>query len=78
MVIGISTSGNSQNVINALRKAKQIGCYVVAFTGKTGGKINVIADKLIKVDSTETSLIQEMHITIIHILSWIVEDRMQP
>lgn len=76
MVIGISTSGNSPNVINALMKANQLGCSTVAFTGRTGGKLKGIAGTLIAVDSAQTSLIQEVHIAVVHLLSGIVEDEL--
>ena len=74
VVIGISTSGNSPNVINAIKKANDMNCLTVALTGKGGGKLNGVAKSTIAVDSTETSLIQEVHITIGHIISKIVED----
>ncbi len=74
VVIGISTSGNSQNVINAINKANGIGCLTVALTGKGGGKLKGAAKITIDVDSAETSLVQEVHIAIGHILSKIVED----
>ncbi|MHB1830551.1 MAG: SIS domain-containing protein [Candidatus Micrarchaeaceae archaeon] len=74
VVMGISTSGNSQNVINAINKANSIGCLTVALTGKGGGKLKGIANITIEVDSNETSLIQEVHIAVGHIISKIVED----
>ncbi len=76
VVIGISTSGNSENVIRGLKKAKEMGCLAVGFTGKSGGKVKVVADITIAVDSTETSLIQEVHIAIGHIISNIVEENL--
>ncbi|MDE1768414.1 MAG: D-sedoheptulose 7-phosphate isomerase [Candidatus Micrarchaeota archaeon] len=74
MVIGLSTSGNSPNIINALNKANSMGCYTVALTGRGGGKLKGIAKLTIEVNSSETSLIQEVHIAIGHIISKIVED----
>lgn len=76
VVMGISTSGNSQNVINAINKASSIGCLTVALTGRGGGKLRDIANITIEVDSNETSLIQEVHIAVGHIISKIVEDRL--
>ena len=72
--IGISTSGNSKNVIKALEKAKELGCITIALTGSSGGKLSGITDYIIKVQSDRTSIIQEAHITIGHIISKIVED----
>jgi len=74
IAIGISTSGNSKNVIKALEKAKELGCITIALTGSSGGKLNGITDYIIKVQSDRTSIIQEAHITIGHIISKIVED----
>ena len=73
VVIGISTSGNSENVIRGLKKAKKMGAITVGLTGKTGGKMKQIVDYLIAVPSTETPRIQEAHIMIGHILCNLVE-----
>ncbi len=75
-VIGISTSGTSPNVMTAIRKADEIGCFTAALTGKGGGKLKGLAKLTIEVNSNETSLIQEVHTAIIHIVSRIVEDRL--
>lgn len=66
VVIGISTSGNSQNVINALEFAKSSGCYVVGLSGNNGGKMNSICNTNIIVDSNHTPRIQEVHLFIEH------------
>ena len=71
LVIGLSTSGNSANVINALEAAKEIGATCWAWTGDNGGKLAAIADHLIKAPSTETARIQEAHIFIGH---WLCEE----
>lgn len=73
ILIGISTSGNSENIYRALLKAKEVGGTTVAFLGKTGGKIKGIADYSIVVPSDCTARIQECHIMIGHILCEIVE-----
>ncbi|WP_321504063.1 D-sedoheptulose 7-phosphate isomerase [uncultured Methanoregula sp.] len=73
VVIGISTSGTSPNVIEGLRKAKQIGAITIAFTGRSGKKICDEADFLITVPSDITPHIQESHIMIGHILCYLVE-----
>lgn len=64
VAICISTSGNSQNVINAIQECKKQGVIVVGFTGKTGGKMAGLCDILVNVPSTTTARIQEMHITL--------------
>jgi D-sedoheptulose 7-phosphate isomerase len=73
ILIGISTSGNSKNVIKALEVANEIGMISVGMTGKTGGKMKDICKYLINVPSTDTPRIQEAHIMIGHIICEIVE-----
>lgn len=74
VVFGISTSGNSPNVLKGLERAKRIGCITVSMTGKKGGKISQISDFTVRVNSDRTPIIQEVHITFGHLLSKIVED----
>ncbi len=72
IVVGISTSGNSSNVIAALHEAKKQGAYTVAFTGLGGGKMGVIADAAICVASKDTARVQEGHILCGHMLcDWV-------
>lgn len=73
VVIGITTSGNSANVIKGIMKAKEIGAKTVAFTGRGGGKIDGISDITLKVPSDDTPRIQEVHITVGHIICELVE-----
>ena len=73
VVIGISTSGNSKNVINGLKTAKKIGAYTIALLGNSGGEITNIVDITLEVDSTSTPRIQEAHRTIYHIICELVE-----
>lgn len=73
VLVGISTSGNSENVYQAILKAREIGGSTVAFLGKTGGKIQGISDYSIIVPSDCTARIQEIHIMIGHIVCEIVE-----
>ncbi len=68
LLFGISTSGNSANVIEALRAARSIGCRTVALTGGDGGKCRSEVDICLAIPSTDTPRIQEMHILIAHIL----------
>ena len=72
--IGISTSGNSENVYRACIKANEIGATTVGFLGKDGGKIGTAVDVPIVIPCNVTSHIQECHITIIHIICEIVEE----
>lgn len=71
---GISTSGNSPNVINALAKARELGIFTVGFGGATGGDMAAACDICIKVPSQSTPRIQETHITVGHIICGMVED----
>ena len=73
ILIGISTSGNSPNVLHALETAKTLGMVTVGLTGETGGKTNAAADHCICVPSRDTARIQESHILIGHILCEIIE-----
>ena len=78
VLVGISTSGNSKNICNAFRKAKDLGVITVAMTGATGGEMKAMADYLINVPSTDTPRIQESHIMLGHIICEIVEAQMFP
>ncbi|OGC50279.1 phosphoheptose isomerase [candidate division WWE3 bacterium RIFCSPHIGHO2_01_FULL_40_23] len=71
--IGITTSGNSKNVIEAARKATSLGLKTISFTGNKGGKIKGFCDLSLIVPSSDTARIQEMHILIIHTLCDIIE-----
>jgi len=73
IVIGISTSGNSPNVIKGLEKAKEKGAVTIGFTGKKENKIEKIVDYCLKIPSTDTPRIQEAHITVGHIICYLVE-----
>lgn len=73
VLIGLSTSGNSENVYRAMMKAKEMGGKTIAFLGKDGGKIKDIADIVLIVPSDVTARIQEAHIMIGHIICELVE-----
>lgn len=73
ILIGLSTSGNSENIINAFKAAKVKGLTTVAFTGKTGGKLNELSDFTLKVPSENVPRIQEIHLLIGHIICEQVE-----
>ena len=66
LVIGLSTSGNSKNVVAALKTAKALGIKTVAMTGETGGALADIADVVIKAPARETYKVQEYHLPIYH------------
>jgi D-sedoheptulose 7-phosphate isomerase len=74
--IGISTSGNSPNILKALEICKQQGVISIGLTGASGGKMSELCDICIKVPSSETPRIQESHIVIGHIICCIVEEAM--
>lgn len=71
--VGISTSGNSKNILRAIEKAKNLGLHTVAILGKDGGIIKNIADITLLVPSNNTPRIQEAHIMLIHIICEEVE-----
>ncbi|MBI5347289.1 MAG: D-sedoheptulose 7-phosphate isomerase [Candidatus Aenigmarchaeota archaeon] len=73
VLIGISTSGNSKNVIRAFEKAKEKGIRTVALTGASGGRLKDCSDMLLNVPSSDTPRIQEAHITMLHIICGLVE-----
>lgn len=76
VLVGISTSGNSANVLKAFETAKDKGVLTIAMTGESGGKMASISDILINVPSNDTPRIQESHITIGHIICLIVEEEL--
>lgn len=73
VLVGLSTSGNSRNVLKAFGQAKSMGIATVAFTGANGGAMAGAADVALPVPSTVTNHIQEMHITCGHLLCELVE-----
>ncbi|HEY8054358.1 MAG TPA: D-sedoheptulose 7-phosphate isomerase [Terriglobales bacterium] len=74
VAVGLSTSGNSANVVAALQKARELGLTTIALTGEGGGKLRDAADILLAVASRETPRIQECHILIGHCLCQAVEE----
>jgi len=75
VIMGISTSGNSVNVVKAMEKAKTIGALTIGMTGQDGGKLKSFSDILLNVPSKKTQRIQEVHITIGHIICGLVEEK---
>lgn len=78
ILIGLSTSGNSKNIVRAMETAREMGIITIGFTGETGGQMKFLCDYLINVPSTDTPRIQESHIMIGHILCEIVESNLFP
>jgi D-sedoheptulose 7-phosphate isomerase len=75
VLIGLSTSGNSKNIIEAFKVAKEKGMITIAFTGETGGQMKDMSDYLFNVPSKDTPRIQESHIMLGHIICQLVEEQ---
>lgn len=73
ILIGLSTSGNSRNIVEAFKTCREKGLVTIGLTGETGGKMAPLSDHLIKIPSTDTPRIQEAHITVGHIICEMVE-----
>jgi phosphoheptose isomerase len=78
VLLGISTSGDSANVIRAAESARELGLGVVALTGASGGKLAPFADVAIQVSSLATAHIQQCHLAIEHLLALLVERELHP
>jgi D-sedoheptulose 7-phosphate isomerase len=76
--IGISTSGNSENIIEAMKKAKSLGCFVACLTGQKKAKMHNYADVSIKIPGKITWHIQEAHAAVLHLICKIVEESLFP
>jgi len=74
VVVGITTSGNSENVIRGLAAARRLGAVTVALTGGTGGRVVSVADHALVVPSGATARIQEMHVLMIHMICERIDD----
>lgn len=72
--IGISTSGNSENIVRAVEKAKKEGLFVIGLLGKDGGRLKDICDEALIVPSDKTARIQELHEMCIHIMCTFIDD----
>lgn len=77
-LIGLSTSGNSKNIVRAFEQAKEMGIITIGLTGKDGGRMKQISDICLCIPSTDTPRIQESHITIGHIICEIIESTLFP
>lgn len=76
LLVGLSTSGNSQNIVLAMELARRMGVRTVALTGQGGGEMKTVADFCIAVPSDATNNIQEMHIAVGHLVCELVEQEM--
>ncbi len=74
ILIGISTSGNSANVINAFKIGQEIGCKTIGFSGRDGGEMNSLCDINLVVPSNDTPRIQEMHILFGHTICQLIDN----
>ena len=73
VLVGLSTSGNSRNIVQVFEKAREMGVFTIGFTGKQGGAMKELSDILLNVPSDDTPRIQESHILIGHIICEFVE-----
>ena len=77
VALGLSTSGNSPNVIEAMKVAREKGMATIALTGRGGGKLNTRVDYLLDVPSESTPRIQEIHILLLHLLAQKIEEGLE-
>ena len=75
VLVGLSTSGNSPNILKAFTTAKKKELITIGFTGKSGGEMRTLCDHLINIPSTDTPRIQESHIMVGHIICQLVEEK---
>ena len=78
VLVGLSTSGNSRNIVNAFEKAKEKKMITVGLTGSSGGAMKLRSDYLINIPSTDTPRVQESHIMAGHIICQLVEEKLFP
>lgn len=78
VLVGISTSGNSKNIIAALEEAKKAGMITIGMTGEGGGKMQALCDYLLQSPSKDTPRIQETHILMGHIICQLIEEGLYP
>ena len=74
IVVGISTSGESRNIVKAVESAKELGCFTVGLLGRSGGVLKGMVDLPILVASDKTARVQECHLLIIHMVCEMIEE----
>jgi D-sedoheptulose 7-phosphate isomerase len=78
ILLGISTSGNSKNIVHAINTANSLDLHTIGLTGQSGGKLSSICDIAIQVPATEVPRVQELHLPVYHTLCQVVEDTLFP
>jgi D-sedoheptulose 7-phosphate isomerase len=78
VLVGITTSGNSKNILAAMEMARKQGMITIGMTGQLGGKMNDCCDIMLRVPSSDTPRIQESHILIGHIICQLIEETIFP
>jgi D-sedoheptulose 7-phosphate isomerase len=78
VLVGLSTSGNSKNILRAFEESRKLGIFTIGFTGASGGKMKDAGDMCLRVPSSDTPRIQEAHITVGHIVCEIIEATLFP
>lgn len=78
VLLGISTSGNSDNVLRAVSEGAARGLRTIALTGESGGRLAPLADVVIRIPSAETSHVQEAHIAVGQLMAFLVEEELHP
>lgn len=78
ILLGISTSGNSRNIVHATNAANALGLHTIGLTGKSGGKLGSLCKLCIQVPATDVPRVQELHLPVYHTLCQVVEDTLFP
>jgi D-sedoheptulose 7-phosphate isomerase len=78
ILVALSTSGNSENIINCIQEARKSGVFIIGFTGETGGRMKDLCNLIIQIPSRDTPRIQEAHILLGHIICQFVESTLFP
>ena len=78
ILLGISTSGNSRNIVHAIKAANALGLHTIGLTGQSGGKLGALCEICIQVPASEVPRVQELHLPVYHTLCQVVEDTLFP
>ena len=78
ILLGISTSGNSRNIVHAVKAANALGLHTIGLTGESGGELSTVCKLCIQAPATEVPRVQELHLPIYHTLCQVVEDTLFP